>query len=141
MSQAITEINTENKQKIKNILTCTLCSKLLCHPITLHCQETFCQSCIKLYSLKTKKQDCPSCHKDSFYQPTHNFKLWDLINKIFPDEVKAREEEIKKNTPKMTQEEQIKEEIIKNNWREIINKKNNPIVNNNQNAFFIEQLF
>lgn len=134
-------LNDSIKLKIKEILTCTLCSKLLCNPVTLHCQDTFCQSCIKLYSLKTKQQDCPECHKPSFYQPIHNFKLCDIINKLFPKEIKQREEEILRNTPPMTEEEKIKEEIIKNNWREIVNKKSN---NNNtlpQNAIFIEQLF
>jgi hypothetical protein len=143
MSQQISEINNDVKIKIKKILTCSLCSKLFHNPVTLHCQETFCQHCIKLYSIKSKKQDCPNCHKDSFYQPIHNFKLWDLINKIFPNEVKAREEEIKKNMPKISQEEQIKEEIIKNNWREIVNKKNNTNQPNilGNNAIFMEQLF
>ncbi len=136
-------IDPSIKLKIKEILTCKLCSKLLCNPVTLHCQDTFCQSCIKLYSLKTKKQDCPDCHKPSFYQPIHNFKLCDIINKLFPNEIKDREKEVLKNMPPMTEEEKIKEDIIKNNWREIVNKKtnNNNILQQNANAIFIEQLF
>lgn len=137
-------INESVKSKIKEILTCKLCSKLLYNPVTLHCQDTFCQSCIKLYSIKTKQQDCPECHKPSFYQPIHNFKLCDLLNKLFPNEIKDREQEILKNIPKMTEEEKIKEDIIKNNWRDIVNKKsntNNNLLQQNANAIFIEQLF
>jgi len=136
-------INESIKLKIKEILTCKLCLKLLYNPVTLHCQDTFCQSCIKLYSIKTKKQDCPGCHQPSFYQPIHNFKLCDIINKLFPNEVKDRENEVLKHMPQMTEEEKIKEDIIKSNWREIVNKKTNSNNNNllQQNAIFIEQLF
>ena len=111
--------------KIQNLLKCSLCSRLLYQPVTLHCQDTFCRHCLKNYEIKTKKQDCPKCHKLSFYQPINNFKIWDLINKLFPNEIKAREEEIKKFSAKLTEIDEIKEEIIKNNWRDIVNKKTN----------------
>ena len=125
-------IDNITKLKIKNILKCSLCSSLLHQPVTLHCQDTFCRHCLKNYEIKTKKQDCPQCHKLSFYQPINNFKIWDWINKLFPNEVKAREEEIKKLLPKLTEIEEIKEEIIKNNWRDIINKKSNQLNQLNQ---------
>jgi arsenate reductase-like glutaredoxin family protein len=118
-------IDNITKLKIQNILKCSLCSSLLYQPVTLHCQDTFCRHCLKNYEIKTKKQDCPKCHNLSFYQPINNFKIWDLINKLFPNEVKAREEEIKKFSPKLTEVEEIKEEIIKNNWRDVVNKKSN----------------
>jgi hypothetical protein len=138
----INTISNQQKEKIYNILKCHLCSKILYQPITLHCQETFCKPCLKIYTMKTSKQDCPKCHKPAFYQPINNFKLWDLINKLFPDVVKAREEEIKKSTPKLSQIEEIKEEIIKNNWRDIVNKKtNNTNTHLLNNQIFIEQLF
>ena len=137
----MTELTNLQKEKIFNIVKCHLCNKILYQPITLHCQDTFCKPCLKTYSMKTSKQECPKCHKPAFYQPVNNFKLWDLINKLFPDVVKAREEEIKKFTAKLSQVEEIKEEIIKNNWRDVINKKqsNQPISFGNQ--IFIEQLF
>jgi hypothetical protein len=115
-----------NKIQIKNILTCSFCKKLLHYPITLQCQDTFCKNCLKIYKYKTKKTDCPKCHKDSFYPPIQNIKLWDLIGKLFPDEIKLRDEEVSRTNPKLTEEEQIKEDIIKNNWRDVINKKMTP---------------
>jgi hypothetical protein len=141
--QTSTNLKPQTINKIKEILTCSLCSKLLYQPLTLHCQETFCRPCLKIYSSKTQKQDCPNCHKPAFYQPINNFKLWDLINKIFPSDVKAREEELAKVQPKLTEEEEIKEEIIKNNWRDIVNKKNSINLNNipNLNNIIIDQLF
>ena len=135
----------DNKKKIaKNLLKCSLCFRLYHNPITLFCQDTFCKSCIKNYTLKNKTEDCPKCHKQSFYPPINNFKLWDLINKLFPDDVISRELELSRITPKLTDEELIKEEIIKNNWREVINKKTqSPQIPQHQqiNEFIIEQIF
>jgi hypothetical protein len=137
----------ENKKKmLKNILKCSLCFRLYHNPITLFCQDTFCKSCIKNYSLKNKTEDCPKCHKQSFYPPINNFKLCDLISKLYPEDVKSRELELSRITPKLTDEEEIKEDIIKNNWRDIINKKtNNSNLNQQQhqqmNQFLIEQIF
>ncbi len=133
----------DNKKKIaKNLLKCSLCFRLYHNPITLFCQDTFCKSCLKNYTLKNKIEDCPKCHKQSFYPPINNFKLWDLINKLFPEDVTSRELELTRITPKLTDEEIIKEEIIKNNWRDIINK-NQPAQQPHQhiNEFFIEQIF
>jgi hypothetical protein len=112
-----------NKSQIKGILTCSFCKKLFHYPITLQCQDTFCKNCLQIYKFKTKKTDCPKCHKDSFYPPIQNIKLWDLITKLFPDEIKVRDVDVSRTTPRLTEEEQIKEDIIKNNWRDIINKK------------------
>ena len=44
---------------------------------------------------------------------------------------KKREIEISQNELKLSEEEQNKEEIIKNNWRNIINKKNDNEQSNN----------
>ncbi len=124
-------MDLEKKNKIRQCLTCTLCKKLFYYPVTLYCQDSFCKSCLKNYTMKTNKKDCPSCHNETFIPPIHNFKICDIINKIFPDEIKDREIEINKTQSKLTEEEQIKEEIIKNNWREIVNKYKNDSNNNN----------
>jgi hypothetical protein len=134
----------ENKKKLlKNVLKCPLCFRLYHNPITLFCQDTFCKSCIKNYTLKNKKEDCPKCHKHSFYPPINNFKLWDLINKLYPDDVKSRELELSRITPKLTDEEEIKDNIIKSNWRDVINKKTSTTNPSQQqiNQFIIEQIF
>jgi hypothetical protein len=132
-----------NKSQIKNTLTCSFCKKLFHYPITLQCQDTFCKNCLKIYKFKTKKSECPKCHKDSFYPPIQNIKLWDLIGKLFPEEIKLRDEEVSRTTPKLTEEEEIKEDIIKNNWRDVINKKmtltTQPQIE--LNNIVIEQLF
>ena len=118
------EKNMEKNNKLKECLSCTLCKKIFHYPVTLYCQDNFCKSCLKKYIIKTNKQNCPSCQKSYFNPPIHNFKIHDLINILFPEEFKQRQIEISKNEPKLTEEEEIKEEIIKNNWRDVINKKN-----------------
>lgn len=117
-------MNQETKNKLRKCLTCMLCNKLFYYPVTLHCQDTFCQSCIDMIKLKTKKSECPKCKKSTMIVPVHNYNLMDVIQKIFPEETKSREVEINKNKPVLNTEEQIKQNIIKANWREIINKHN-----------------
>jgi hypothetical protein len=64
----------------------------------------------------------------------------DVIQKIFPEETKFRENEINKNKPPLKTEDQIKENLIKNNWREIINKHKLTNDNTSLNHEFIVQL-
>jgi hypothetical protein len=64
----------------------------------------------------------------------------DVIQKIFPEETKLRENEINKSKPILKTEEQIKENLIKNNWREIINKHKSTNDNTQLNHEFIVQL-
>jgi hypothetical protein len=64
----------------------------------------------------------------------------DVIQKIFPEETKLRENEINKNKPLLKIEDQIKENLIKDNWREIINKHKSTHNNSQLNQEFIVQL-
>ena len=120
-----TELTIDQISKLKNLLTCFICKKLLYHPITLNCQDTFCQSCLKIHNIKNKSNTCPKCKKHAFVPPVHNFKVWELMNHIFSKELIDRGKEIEISMPKLTEEEIIKEEIIKNHWRDIVNKKQN----------------
>lgn len=115
-------MNIETKNKLKKCLTCTICNKLFYYPITLHCQDTFCQSCITKIKLNTNKSECPKCKKPTIIVPVHNYNLMDIIQKLFSEETKLRENEVNKNKTILKTEDQIKENIIKDNWREIINK-------------------
>ncbi len=132
-------MNDEKRNKLKSCLSCTLCKKILHYPITLYCQDNFCKSCLKNYILKTNNKNCPSCKSSYFVPPIHNFKIHDLIIELFPEEFKERQLEINKNQPKLSDEELIKEEIIKNNWRDVINKNYN-FVNPQNDPIFIENL-
>ena len=143
-------INLETKNKLKECLKCLLCNKILYQPITLHCQDTFCKSCLQKYNNTTKKNNCPKCLKSTFNPMILNFKLCDLIHKIFPEETKKREEEFNaiknKLTPDEKLKEDIKEEIIKNNWSHIVNKKTTPHPQqppqqNHLQQFFLETIF
>jgi len=145
-------INLETKNKLKECLKCLLCNKILYQPITLHCQDTFCKLCLQKYNHKTKKSNCPKCLKPTFNPMIQNFKLCDLINKIFPEETRKREEELNalknKLSPDEKLKEDIKDEIIKNNWRNIVNKKSTqnqlqqPQQQQNQiQQFFLETIF
>ncbi len=151
LNQNIKNIDLETKNKLKDCLKCLLCERIFYQPITLHCQDTFCKSCLQKYNNTTKKNNCPKCLKPTFNPMILNFKLCDLINKIFPEETKKREEEFNaiknKLTPDEKLKEDIKEEIIKNNWRNIVNKKTTQqpeqqLPQQNQlQQFFLETIF
>ena len=145
-------ITLEIKNKLKDCLKCLLCNRILYQPITLHCQDTFCKPCLQKYNQKTKKNNCPKCLKPTFNPMIQNFKLCDLINKIFPQETKQRENEINIIRSKLTHDEKLKEdireEIIKNNWRTIVNKtstqnqtQNQQQTQNQIQQFFLETIF
>ena len=125
------EFTIEKNNKLRECLSCSPCKKIFHYPVTLFCQDNFCKSCLKNYIIKTNKQNCPICQKYYLSLPIHNFKINDLINILFPEDFKKREIEISQNELKLSEEEQIKEEIIKNNWRNIINKKNDNEQSNN----------
>ena len=119
------EITNDQMIKLKTCLTCSICNKLLYLPITLHCQDTFCCTCLKIYNMKNNSNcsNCPKCKKNIFVPPVHNYKIWELITKLFSDEVLIREKETSNLMPKLTEQELIKEELIKNHWRDVVNKK------------------
>jgi hypothetical protein len=130
------EITNDQINKLKTCLTCSLCKKLFYLPVTLHCQDTFCSNCLKISSIKNNSS-CPTCKKNIFVPPVHNYKIWELITKIFPDDVLIREKELSNLMPKLTEQDIVKEELIKNNWRDVVNKKQP----DNVDQIFIQQLF
>jgi hypothetical protein len=88
---------------------------------------------------RKNKNTCPKCNRQYFRPPISNFKVSDLIDKLFPEEIKIRKDEIDK-LPKLDEKEELKEEIIKSSWRDVINKKkpsNNGSVQVNSDVFFL----
>jgi hypothetical protein len=115
-----------------------VCQKLLYQPVTLFCQDTFCQSCLVTQE-RQNNNSCPKCKRQYFRPPVINFKLSGLIDKIFSEEIKARKEELAK-LPVPDEKENLKDEIIKSSWRDVINKKkpsNNGSVQLNTDVFFL----
>ncbi|XP_057304231.1 E3 ubiquitin-protein ligase RNF168-like [Hydractinia symbiolongicarpus] len=50
------------EEKMKQLLTCSICLQRLRHPKTLSCEHSFCQRCLQLIFRKSKGQlVCPSC--------------------------------------------------------------------------------
>jgi hypothetical protein len=133
------EITINKKNELIKCLKCPVCQKLLCQPVTLFCQDTFCQSCLITRERQNNNHTCPTCKLQYFRPPIANFKLSELIDKLFPEEIKIRKEEIEK-LPKPDEKETLKEEIIKSTWRDVINKKkstNNGQVQLNADVFFL----
>jgi len=112
------EITDQKKKDLLEILKCSLCHELLYQPVTLFCQDTFCKACL----VKLPTNECPTCRRKFFRPPISNFKLLGLIEKVFPEEIQKRKEFVDE-LPSPSEEELLKEQIIKSSWRDVINKK------------------
>ncbi|XP_046577432.1 E3 ubiquitin-protein ligase TRIM56-like isoform X3 [Haliotis rubra] len=57
------------KKLTDNHLTCVICTEVFTHPATLHCNHTFCKSCLLKYTntqpeaVQAKSIPCPSCRQ------------------------------------------------------------------------------
>lgn len=127
------EITDQKKKELLETFQCSMCNELLYQPVTLFCQDTFCQSCLA----RLPTNECPSCNRKFFRTPVSNFKLCGFIEKMFPEEFQKRKEIIEK-LPTLSEEEILREDIVKSSWRDVINKKKTtPGVQVNTDIFFL----
>ena len=123
---------------------CSICKDLLCEPIILMCQHSFCFECIQKHNNKDKPSEptslnpqpytmyrdvsllkesslCPLCKFPFTLPPKYNNEFENLLSYQFPDEYKERKEMIEVNRQRDEMEEKMRKEV----WN-IINK-NPPI--------------
>jgi len=79
--------------------TCTVCLRLLYHPVRLQCSHLFCSLCLKKLLRSTINKACPNCRADmsDFDQenPEIDKKLVKLLKKKYPVGILERIEENK----------------------------------------------
>lgn len=140
------ELNQTQLNQIKKLLICSLCNDILLEPVTLYCQDTFCNHCLELLEENSLVQ-CPKCNQKGLLVPTHNYKIKEIIEKVFTKEqLEAREKRYqemvskKGNNQKATtsRELEIKRQIRKEVWHNEINKSKS---NNNGNNLMGDNLF
>lgn len=125
--------------KIQKLLKCRLCQDILLEPVTLYCQHTFCNHCLELLE-ENSLVTCPSCNHKGLLVPTHNYKIKELIEKIFTkEELRERIDRYQEKLSKETnnREKEIKRQIRKEVWHNEINKEksNNDVLTGNN--FFL----
>uniref|UniRef100_G1P4Q9 Bifunctional apoptosis regulator n=1 Tax=Myotis lucifugus TaxID=59463 RepID=G1P4Q9_MYOLU len=77
--------------------SCHCCYDILINPTTLNCGHSFCRHCLALWWTSSKKTECPECREKWEGFPKVNILLRDAIEKLFPDAVRMRLEDVQQN--------------------------------------------
>ncbi|XP_059887762.1 bifunctional apoptosis regulator isoform X1 [Delphinus delphis] len=77
--------------------SCHCCYDILVNPTTLNCGHSFCRHCLALWWASSKKTECPECREKWEGFPKVNILLRDAIEKLFPDAIRMRSEDIQQN--------------------------------------------
>eukprot|EP00062_Callorhinchus_milii_P020458 gi/632976139/ref/XP_007904630.1/ PREDICTED: bifunctional apoptosis regulator isoform X2 [Callorhinchus milii] len=77
--------------------SCHCCYDILVNPTTLNCGHSFCRHCLALWWDASRKTECPECREKWEGFPKVNIVLRDAVEKLFPDDVKRRQEETQNN--------------------------------------------
>ncbi|KAM4631533.1 bifunctional apoptosis regulator isoform 1-T1 [Discoglossus pictus] len=77
--------------------SCHCCYDILVNPTTLNCGHSFCRHCLALWWTSSKKTECPECREKWEGFPKVNILLRDVIEKLFPDEMQQKYEDIEQN--------------------------------------------
>ncbi|XP_077131290.1 bifunctional apoptosis regulator isoform X1 [Ranitomeya variabilis] len=78
--------------------SCNCCYDILVNPTTLNCGHSFCRHCLALWWVSSKKTECPECRDKWEGFPKVNILLRDVIEKLFPDTIKEKYEDIEQST-------------------------------------------
>ncbi|XP_033022916.1 bifunctional apoptosis regulator [Lacerta agilis] len=78
--------------------SCHCCYDILVNPTTLNCGHSFCRHCLALWWTSSKKNECPECRGKWEGFPKVNILLRDAIEKLFPDAIKQRKDDIQQNS-------------------------------------------
>ncbi|XP_038618738.1 bifunctional apoptosis regulator [Tachyglossus aculeatus] len=99
MSHEEEEPDTDISGQISvNEFSCHCCYDILVNPTTLNCGHSFCRHCLALWWVSSKKTECPECREKWEGFPKVNILLRDAIEKLFPDAIKQRIEDIQQNS-------------------------------------------
>ncbi|XP_076144685.1 bifunctional apoptosis regulator-like [Alosa pseudoharengus] len=77
--------------------SCHCCYDVLVDPTTLNCGHSFCRHCLSQWWESSRKTECPECRERWEGFPRVNILLRDAVEKLFPDAVSQRREQIHGN--------------------------------------------
>ncbi|XP_076127624.1 E3 ubiquitin-protein ligase TRIM35-like [Alosa pseudoharengus] len=71
----------EKHQVFERFLCCHVCSEIFKDPVSLHCNHSFCQTCLSKFWEQAVSKNCPVCkRKSSMDNPAINFSLKELAD-------------------------------------------------------------
>lgn len=139
LNRTIVNNNTNSTSDIETIsisdeFDCSICKELLCEPIILMCQHSFCFDCIERHNNKNKKTGplfpqqprniynpddtqiresslCPICRFPFTLPPRYNQEFENLLSYQFPEEYKERKDMISVNKQRDELEDKMRREV------------------------------
>ncbi|KAM8933721.1 bifunctional apoptosis regulator isoform 2-T2 [Pelodytes ibericus] len=92
----VTESKLDRKISVSEF-SCHCCYDILVNPTTLNCGHSFCRHCLALWWVSSKKTECPECREKWEGFPKVNILLRDVIEKLFPDAIQQKYQDIVQN--------------------------------------------
>ena len=82
--------------RVKALLECPICLKLLCQQLTTSCGHSFCRACL-VGVLQRSRKKCPICNSDCHLEPRTHFEstaISSIAKLCFPKQYALREAEL-----------------------------------------------
>ena len=145
------EVESESELE-NNEFSCSICKELLCEPLTLLCQHSYCFECISTYynakndlpNMMTWQNDrweqrnsrqspskdkCPLCKFPFTLPPKYNHEFEEVLKLQFPEEYSTRQRDVELKRKKDKEHETMRKEV----WNMIV--ENPPSKYDNYNGF------
>ncbi|XP_039138084.1 putative E3 ubiquitin-protein ligase RING1b isoform X1 [Dioscorea cayenensis subsp. rotundata] len=121
--------------RLREELSCAICLEVCFEPSTTPCGHSFCIKCLKSSASKCGKR-CPKCRQliSSTRSYTVNTVLWNTIQLLFPDEIKARTKCINTSSSPKTSPERRNRNTITSSARTTISQAPRAIARDNNNG-------
>ncbi|CAL8404923.1 unnamed protein product [Boreogadus saida] len=68
----------EKINRLKSVLTCSLCTEIFTDPVNLGCHHSFCSSCLQDFWAQAKNKNCPICKRKSSKDIGVDFSMKEL---------------------------------------------------------------
>ncbi|MBS0285919.1 MAG: hypothetical protein JSR17_00965 [Proteobacteria bacterium] len=126
---------------------CLICKELLCEPITLLCQHSYCMECIATHYNRKFSEDnqnviigvaylgnmregynkCPACQFPFTLPPKYNNNLEHLLSQLYPQEYESRKESIKQRAQQKELQKKMRLEVWNMMCSDTPNQKDDPV--------------
>ncbi|CAL8404903.1 unnamed protein product [Boreogadus saida] len=68
----------EKINRLKSVLTCSVCTEIFTDPVSLGCHHSFCSSCLQDFWAQAKNKNCPICKRKNSKDIVVDFSMKEL---------------------------------------------------------------